>query len=105
MPSNTYQKKPKRDRESTPQEHPSPLNVDTEASQPITSKPKDQEPDQICYHGRHMKHATQAWRRAAIKRQLARGVFELDRIVEYTGIPADEALQIYIELQPENTGK
>ena len=48
-----------------------------------------------------MKWNGDAWRKAAIKRQLNRGVFEFDRIVEYTGIPADKALPIYIELQPD----
>lgn len=45
-----------------------------------------------------MRHATKAWCKAAIKRQLDNGVFELDRIIRNTGISAETATEIYIEI-------
>lgn len=48
-----------------------------------------------------MIHATKAWCKAAIKRQLQNGVFELDRIIANTGISAETATELYIEITPD----
>lgn len=52
-----------------------------------------------------MKHATHAWRRAAVKRNLDRGVFCFKKIAEFTGIPEEHVLPIFIEIQPDETQK
>lgn len=48
-----------------------------------------------------MKHATQAWRTAAIQRCINRGVYCFKQIAENTGIPESEVLPIFIEIKPD----
>ena len=50
-----------------------------------------------------MIHATQAWRRAAVQRNLDRGIFCFKKIAEFTGIPEEHVLPIFIEKQPAET--
>ena len=45
-----------------------------------------------------MKWNAHAYRKASIQRQIARGIYEIDRIVAYTGIPAEHVLPIYISI-------
>ena len=52
-----------------------------------------------------MKHATQAWRRAAVQRNLDRGVFCFKQIAEFTGIPEEHVLPIYIDMKPDEPTK
>ena len=101
MPSTTYAKKAGRDRKSTAQEAELKSRTESESQPAITSESQDQETDQICIHGRQMRHATAAWRKAAVMRCFRNGLFDIDKIQERTQIPQDALLQIFIELKPD----
>ena len=52
-----------------------------------------------------MKWNAHAWRTAAIQRCINRGVFCFKQIAEFTGIPEEHVLPIYINMKPDETKK
>ena len=52
-----------------------------------------------------MRWNANAWRTAAIQRCINRGVFCFKQIAEFTGIPEEHVLPIYINMKPDETKK
>ena len=72
-----------------------PIQKDTPAPEPAK--------DTDWMHGRHMTHATKSWQKAAIIRCFKSGVYNFNKIVEITQIPADEALPIYCDIRQDES--
>lgn len=70
----------------------------TDESPPIDSKQKRYSLPADLQATLPMTHATKAWCKAAIKRQMQNGVFELDKIITNTGISSELATELYIEI-------
>ena len=72
---------------------------------PVTHKQPPVEKEKTDTTTPPMRWNAHAWRTAAIQRCIDRGVFCFKKIAEFTGIPEEHVLPIFIEIQPDEPKK
>ena len=100
----------KKHTETTPAPAPAPAPAPVTPPAPVTKtetvevkpEPVEGKPDTTTPP---MRWNANAWRTAAIKRCINRGVFCFKKIAEITGISEEHVLPIYIHIQPDETKK